>query len=311
MILAALLVTVAAQAARPPGPASTPAGPPNGTPAPTAAPPAATPAPPAPVPSYLGLAERLRQDGQYDACAVEALRHGYSHPEDASSADERAALCLDLAGRWAEARDLVLNLLGDPPLSAHARFRLCYTEVFLNDAPPADRCSPSGGAGSREEARYLVLASYTKVMRAMRQRRYGDAAAQLADWPRVPPGTLADWEAQDLGFLEQSRHLAYRSPALAGLLSAVIPGAGRAYLGRWGDAVFSFVLIGAPAGIAAYEFTRSGASSVGGWILASIAGLFYLGDIYGSVVGAVLYDQQQGDALAAHVKEAYLGRADP
>jgi hypothetical protein len=266
---------------------------------------------PAPPPSYLGLAERLRQDGQYDACAVEALRHGYTHPEDASTADERAGLCLDLAGRWADARRMLVQLLGEPPLSAHARFRLCYTEVFLSDAQPGDVCSPSGSAASREEARYLVLASYTNVMRSMQARRYEDAAKQLAEWPQVPAGTLADWESQDHGFLDRSRHLRHRSPWLAGFLSAILPGAGRAYIDRWGDGVFSLILVGAPAGVGAYEFTRSGVSSVGGWILTSIAGLFYLGDIYGSAVGAVLFNRQQADTLAAQVKEAYVGRADP
>jgi hypothetical protein len=304
--LATLLFVLAAPQAQPtpvpqaPAPITTPA-----------VAPAATPAPP-PLPSYLGLAARLQQEGQYDACAVEALRHGYTHPEEAAVADERAALCLDLAGRYADAHRTILQLEDPATLDPHTRFRLCYSEVFLSGVPTSDLCTPPGGpAPSRDAAMYLVMASYTRVMKAILERRYDDGAKELAQWPQAPPGTFSNWEAQDHRFLHRSETLSHRSPWLAALLSAVLPGAGRAYIGRWGDGSFSLVITGAPAGFAAYEFSRSGVTSVGGWVLASVGGLFYLGDIYGSAIGAVLYNHQQADNLAARVKEAYVGRADP
>ena len=275
-----------------------------------AKPPAKPPAPP-PLPSYLGLAARLRQEGQYDGCAVEALRHGYVHPDEAATADERAALCLDLAGRYADARRTLVQLEGPDGLDAHSRFRLCYSEVFLS-GPTSELCNPPPGpAASQDAAMYLLMAQYTKVMKALLERRYADGAAEAGAWPQVPPGALANWEAQDHRIVTNSGHFPHRSPWLAALLSVVLPGAGRAYIGRWGDGVFSLVLVGAPAGFAAYEFSRSGVSSVGGWILASVGGLFYLGDIYGSAIGAQIYNRQQEDMFAEKVKEAYLGRADP
>jgi hypothetical protein len=306
--LSALLLLLApAQAAptpvAPPAPAAIPAAPPAAS---------TTTLPAAPFPSYLGLANHLKQDGQFDACAVEALRHGYLHPDEAPVANERAALCLELAGRYEDARRTLLQLEDPATLDAHSRFRLCYSEVFLSGVPSSELCNPPRGpAASREEATYLLMASYTRVMKPMLERRYGDAAKELAAWPKIPPGTLANWQAQDRHFVEDSGQLAHRSPWLAGLLSAVLPGAGRGYIGRWGDGVFSFILIGTTGGLAAYEFDRSGVSSVGGWILASIGTLFYLGDIYGSAVGAEIFNRQQAEALAGQVKEAYVGRADP
>ncbi len=283
----------------------------RGTPA--AAPvPLPPPAPPPP-PSYLGLAARLQQEGQYDACAVEALRHGYVRPNEAGVADERAALCLDLAGRYEDARRTLLQLEGPEGLDAHSRFRLCYSEMFLPGPGSSELCNPPPGpAASREAAMYLLMSQYTQqVMKALLERRYADGAKELAQWPQVPPGTLANWEAQDHRIVDRSQHLSHRSPWLAGFLSAILPGAGRAYIGHWGDGVFSLVLTGAPAGFAAYEFSRYGVSSVGGWVLASIGGLFYLGDIYGSAIGAVLYNRDQADLLSTKIKEAYVGRADP
>lgn len=268
--------------------------------------------PPTPPPSYLGLAARLQQEGQYDACTIEALRHGYVRPEEAAVADERAALCLDLAGRYEDARRTLLQLEGPDGLDAHSRFRLCYSELFLSGSNSELCKPPPGQAASKDAAMYLLLGQYTQqVMKAILERRYVDGAKQLGQWPQVPPGTLANWEAQDHRILDRSEHLKHRSPWLAALLSVIVPGAGRAYIGRWGDGVFSFALVGAPAGFAAYEFSRSGVSSVGGWILASVGGLFYLGDIYGSAIGAVIYNREQADELNTKIKEAYIGRADP
>ncbi len=73
-----------------------------------------------------------------------------------------------------------------------------------------------------------------------------------------------------------------KSPLLAGALSAIIPGAGKAYSGYWKDGIISFVMI-AGAGYQAYQsFSKRGSNSPRGWIFASIATGFYIGNIYGS-----------------------------
>jgi tetratricopeptide (TPR) repeat protein len=76
----------------------------------------------------------------------------------------------------------------------------------------------------------------------------------------------------------------HKSPMLSGLLSVVIPGAGRCYTGRAGDGVFSFITVAIPASIAYFYWQddRKRACS----IAAGISAVFYLGDIYGSVVSA-------------------------
>ncbi len=91
------------------------------------------------------------------------------------------------------------------------------------------------------------------------------------------------------------------SPFLAGVLSTVVPGAGRLYTGRLGDALTSLVTVGL-AGWQAYDgFQREGLSSVKGWTLGTLGGIFYVGNIYGSVVSARVYNQNVADEFLATI----------
>ncbi|MDI6839986.1 MAG: tetratricopeptide repeat protein [bacterium] len=84
--------------------------------------------------------------------------------------------------------------------------------------------------------------------------------------------------------------LPYKSPLVAGFSSAIIPGTGRAYSGRLGDGIFSFIFtIGSFTLSCQYYRTKDYPQSVA---LGLIGALFYLGDIYGSVVGAELYNEK-------------------
>src|SRR6185503_11883813 len=85
-------------------------------------------------PSSLALAERLRQLGSFSECAVEALRDAYARPARREEGFDVAALCLSLAGRFEDARRLMMTLEGGgPSLAGRSRLRLCLTEAFMTD----------------------------------------------------------------------------------------------------------------------------------------------------------------------------------
>ncbi|MEN9979775.1 MAG: hypothetical protein ABIK38_05455 [candidate division WOR-3 bacterium] len=87
-------------------------------------------------------------------------------------------------------------------------------------------------------------------------------------------------------------HLPYRSQAAAGLLSAVFPGLGKVYAGRWADGLFSFLAVSF-TGMQAYEgFRREGERSVKGWIYGTLCFGFYAGNIWGSLVAAKQYNRK-------------------
>jgi tetratricopeptide (TPR) repeat protein len=100
---------------------------------------------------------------------------------------------------------------------------------------------------------------------------------------------------------EDGRDLPSKSPLLAGFLSTALPGSGRFYVGRSNDALLTVFLLGV-LGWGAYDgFSENGVSSRKSWTLGTIGGIFYLGNIYGSVVAAQRHNQQTEAAFLATI----------
>lgn len=256
------------------------------------------------VASSLQLADRLRLAHDYPGCAVEALRHAFAEPADREPGIERAAFCLGLAGRHGDAERILRTL--EPPLSPAARFRLCHTEVFLEPAPDED-CDAAAGSPDRLSA----LATHARTMHALRAGRWEEARHALAAAPPLDDPTLAAWRAEDLALVARAASRPRRSPWIATALSAVVPGLGRVYVGRWQDGLMSALAIGIPAGFAANGFSEKGAGSVRGWILGTLAGVLYVGNVYGSYVGVGVEEREAERRLLAEVNRALEARAAP
>ena len=100
---------------------------------------------------------------------------------------------------------------------------------------------------------------------------------------------------------EDGRDLPSKSPLLAGFLSTALPGSGRFYVGRSNDALLTVFLLGV-LGWGAYDgFSENGVSSRKSWTLGTIGGIFYLGNIYGSVVAAQRHNQRTEAAFLATI----------
>jgi tetratricopeptide (TPR) repeat protein len=78
----------------------------------------------------------------------------------------------------------------------------------------------------------------------------------------------------------------------AGLYSSVVPGLGKVYCGRTADGVYALVIIGLTAWQAYDGFADDGNKSVKGWVFGTLGAGFYLGNIYGSVIAARLYNDR-------------------
>ncbi|MFH0894259.1 MAG: hypothetical protein V2A54_07475 [Bacteroidota bacterium] len=94
---------------------------------------------------------------------------------------------------------------------------------------------------------------------------------------------------------DDSLMIRHRSPFVSGLLSAVIPGTGKIYSGRWRDGMYSLIIIASNAFSSYRYFDKNGKSSVGGWVFASIGTGFYLGNIFGSVKAARIFNRNEKD----------------
>ncbi len=262
------------------------------------------------------LADRLRGVGSFSECAVEALRYAYDRPADRARGFERAALCLSLAGRYDDARRLMLALPSEgTPLDGPGRLRICLSEVFLPELG-LPVCAPLESGAPRD--RLYDLAQQTLRMREIRARHWGEARLQMAAGALAPSAssassdpTVSAWQQQDGELLRRYDALPRKSPLLAAALSMVVPGLGRVYLGRWPDGLLSFLLVGTTAALAAQGFYEEGRGSVRGWILGGVAALLYAGNVYGSAVGAVVQRHDAEDALMQEINRAYERRLDP
>jgi hypothetical protein len=262
--------------------------------------------------SNLALATELRGIGSYSECAVEALRHAHQHPDAREAGFDLAATCLSLAGRFADARRITLSLAGPGRgLAARARLRLCLAEAFMADLDAPLCPSVEARPASAFDPRLDGLAQHTLAMRAINTGRWDEARARLAAAPASADATLAEWRGRDLALAAREQAMPRKSPWTAGVLSAVVPGLGRVYIGRWQDGIISLFLVGVAAGLSAHGFYDEGRDSVRGWILASTASLLYIGNIYGSAVGAMVARRDAEHALKDEVDRDYRARLDP
>lgn len=83
---------------------------------------------------------------------------------------------------------------------------------------------------------------------------------------------------------------AKKSPIAAGLLSAIVPGAGRVYAGRWFDGFMGFVMVYLTAS-SALDASKNGNRYQKSFAY-SMATIFYTGEIYGAYRTAKYYQRQ-------------------
>ena len=75
-----------------------------------------------------------------------------------------------------------------------------------------------------------------------------------------------------------------KSPTIAAILSAMLPGAGKIYTGEIGDGIYAFLSTGLFAFLAYDSFKAN--HEFRGWLFSGLASGFYSGNIYGSAASA-------------------------
>ncbi len=83
----------------------------------------------------------------------------------------------------------------------------------------------------------------------------------------------------------------YKSPVAAAIMSTVLPGSGKAYVNRWGDAFISLLFVSTNAYAAYRAFNKKGIKSINGWIFGGLAFSFYSANIWGSAKAAKTYNR--------------------
>lgn len=232
--------------------------------------------------SLFDFAEHLLQQNDFDRAVTEFKRYLFLYPSG-TRFDEASYLlgaALFYKKEFQEAVSHWERTLHSRPASAYQdqiRFMTgkAYWELGREDQALAH------WEGLIREGRpdYRAIACRAVLWALVKQKKWERADQILRDSP------LQDAE-KDLHrqYLAQAQHLPYASPAVAGLLAGVLPGAGHWYLNRKQDACVAFIVNGLFAWAAVTSFQKGNNGL--GTLLTVMELAWYSGTIYSAVNSA-------------------------
>ena len=223
--------------------------------------------------------------GEYYRAITEAKRYLSLFPKGRRS-DEMAKSIGDaylMSHEWAEAvaaYDEFFTRYPASPLTAAATFCKAIALFQQGGAAEAERLfqiilSGAGREKKGEAARWEILL-------LIRQNRFDEAEKRLKDLMLRPDIEKDTGSIEEL--LKAKKSVAYKSPETAGILSALLPGAGQFYNGRYGDGAYYF-LLNTLFILAAYKAYESDNYGLGALLTLFEIG-WYTGGVYGAVGGA-------------------------
>lgn len=248
----------------------------------------------------LSFADILFAEGDHYRAITEYKRFLHLFPADREA--PRATLRIAesyLAGRrWTEAELALERVEREHPGTTEAgRAALLLAEVaYRQEHFTAARirfrqiAEQATDLANRREARYRLAWSLIE------EGRYAAAAQELAP--------LAEAKAAELAAeMPRLERLPQKSPALAGGLSALLPGAGQLYAGRPRDAALAF-LLNAAFIAGTWEAFDSGNEVVGGILLCFEAG-WYAGNIFNAVNGVQKHNRELRETAKSRLRERF------
>ena len=251
--------------------------------------------------NVLKFADFLYAQGDYLRAADEYQRYLFYKPQDTEQIHYRIAVSYRFGGKTEQALQGFETLLRTTPKSefaSRAYYQIGATYFlqgqfersvqFLGEVLP--RITDTR---QHAEAEQLIGLSYLK------QKRWSEASAVFKTLQASDVLSIREKAMVYHDYAEKGAGLSTRSPFLAGTLSTIVPGAGRLYTGRLGDALTSLFTVGFTGWQAYNGFRRDGISSAKGWTLGTLCGIFYVGNIYGSVISARVYNRHVTDEFLA------------
>ncbi len=242
------------------------------------------------------FADFLYEQGDYLRAAGEYQRYLFSLSEELEESEQiryKIALCYRFAGENEQAIRNFEMLLRSRPQSqfaSRAYYQIGATYFLMDQFEQSTQFLREAlphitDAQQHAEVEQLIGLSY------LMQKQWSEAGEVFKTLQGSDVIAIREKASVYHSYAEAGTQLPNRSPFLAGVLSTIVPGAGRLYTGRIGDALTSLLTVGI-AGWQAYDgFQRDGLSSVKGWTLGTLGGIFYVGNIYGSVISARVYNQ--------------------
>ncbi|MGZ3592257.1 MAG: tetratricopeptide repeat protein [Syntrophales bacterium] len=248
------------------------------------------------------FAEALLAEEDYYRAISEYKRFVYFFPENklVETCNYRIGESYYRAKRWQEAREAFTTFIKKYPASP-----MIPEALYLK------------GMSDKQLRRYMdALSTFEEVIKS-KSNEFADKAAyqsaivyiEIEEWQKaraalslVPEGSQLSGSASILASeLLQIDNLPKKSPAMAGTLAAILPGAGHLYTERPTDALVAFLLNGAFI-FGAIELFRHENYVAGGIVTFFELG-WYTGNIYSAVSSAHKYNKKAREDFMEHLKE--------
>ena len=247
------------------------------------------------------FADFLYEQGDYLRAAGEYERYLFYQPQEGEQIRYRIALCYRFAGHTQQAIQnlrMLLRMHPEGQFVSRAYYQIGATYFLQDEFEESTRFLHETlpritDTRQHAEAEQLIGLSY------LMQKQWSEAGEVFRTLQGSEVASVSQKAIMYHNFAKEGTRLPTRSPLLAGILSTIVPGTGRLYTGRLSDAFASLLLVGI-TGWQTYDgFQKDGLSSVKGWTLGTIGGIFYVGNIYGSVLSAHVYNRRVTDEFLA------------
>jgi hypothetical protein len=253
----------------------------------------------------LSFADQLFAEEEFDLSVLEYRRFLFFHPVDSVSDRVRYRLGLCLMGleRWDAAQTVFGQLV-----ETSGECRLVEAALFSSGA-----CYDRQGEGTAARLRYRSvarefpeggLADDAQLMLALTyvdDQCWLDAATEFGilarEFRRSPLAQVAARLATESA---KGIDLPHRSVRMAGVLSAVLPGAGQAWCGRPADGFFSLLFTSTFSALAIQSYRHDRESSA--CLLGALGLSFYVGGIHGAVNSAEGFNARYVDRFQVRLR---------
>ena len=244
------------------------------------------------------FAEYLYENGNYLRAVGEYQRYLFSNSENMSSDTLlfRIGLCYQLGGDTKKAIEYYEMIIRDFPksyFSEKAKYQIAYTYFEMGKYKESVHYIEDNIESLSLTETHLKMNRLLGV-NCLYQRKWETAHNHFEELLSNPDDSLT---AKLNKFAIKGEHLPYKSKIFAGLMSATIPGTGKIYANRLTDGLYSLIIIGLTGWQAYNGFHKDGVRSTKGWIYGTLGSIFYLGNIYGSVVAVKIYNKKIEDNL--------------
>lgn len=251
--------------------------------------------------NVLKFADHLYEQGDYLRAVGEYQRYLFYIPLEGEKIRYRIALCYRFGGKSDLAIQQFETFLQESPNSklVSSTYYQIGVSYFLMEQYGKSANYLNTSLPRITDVRYHAESHQLIGLSYLMQRQWFEAEKIFNALQKSDVLAVREKAAVYNRYATQGAELPTRSPFLAGFFSAIVPGAGRIYTGRVGDALNSLLTVGL-TGWQAYDgFRRDGLSSVKGWGFGTLSGIFYVGNIYGSVISARVYNHHVTDEFLA------------